>query len=114
MSARGVDVEQTADGEASQQYTTGGRADLAENENKEADFLATFLPQQKTESEIDTLLEQIISEQPEQLPVEPTKAQVGRMTGTVLKTFKSTVDLSTVDMEVVAKRLQILLTGKGV
>ncbi|EJD52595.1 GatB/YqeY domain-containing protein [Auricularia subglabra TFB-10046 SS5] len=95
--------------DAERQYTAGGRADLAENELKEADFLATFLPLQKSEAEIDSLLRQIIAEQPDALPAEPTKAQLGRLTGTVIKAFKSTVDLTTVDMEVVAKRLQTIL-----
>lgn len=99
--------------EADTQYTTAGESERAEAERKEADFLTTFLPQQKTEAEIDALLQKLITDQPEPLPAEPTKAQTGRFTGTIIKAFRESVDINTVEMDVVAKRLQAILAQKN-
>ncbi|KZV78555.1 GatB/YqeY domain-containing protein [Exidia glandulosa HHB12029] len=96
--------------EASESYANGGAEDRADAERQEADYLATFLPTQKTEAEIDEILQQLISAQP---TVPADKAAMGRFTGTIIKAFRDSVDVNTVQMDVVAKRLQALLAQKA-
>lgn len=44
-----------------EQFTRGGRDDLAANEQAEIDILETYLPEQLSEAEIDTLVEEVIA-----------------------------------------------------
>lgn len=48
--------------EAAESFTTGGRADAAEKELKEATILEKFLPQQMSEEEVSALVESVILE----------------------------------------------------
>lgn len=47
--------------DAAAQFTEGGRADLAENELKEREFLAKYLPAQMTREEVAAAVEAIIA-----------------------------------------------------
>ena len=48
--------------EAAEVYEKGGRAELAEKENKEASILQKYLPAQMSEVELSTLIDKSISE----------------------------------------------------
>lgn len=47
--------------EAAEQYRRGGRTDLAEKEEREAEHLATYLPQQASETEIREAIEGFVA-----------------------------------------------------
>ena len=44
-----------------QQFTEGGREDLAEGERKEAEFIAKYLPAQMTKEEIALVVDAVIA-----------------------------------------------------
>ena len=48
--------------EAAEQYAAAGRQDLADNELAEAEVLATYLPKQLSEAEIEEKLKEVIAE----------------------------------------------------
>lgn len=48
--------------EAAEQYAAAGRQDLADNELAEAEVLATYLPEQLSEAEIEEKLKEVIAE----------------------------------------------------
>ena len=48
--------------ESIEQYTAGGREDLAEVERQEIDVLADFLPEPLSEAEIDALIDQAMTD----------------------------------------------------
>jgi len=48
--------------ESIEQYTVGGREDLAEVERQEIDVLADFLPEPLSEAEIDALIDQAMTD----------------------------------------------------
>lgn len=47
--------------ESAEQYTTGGRAELAEKELAEIEILKHYLPEQLSDAEIDALIEETIA-----------------------------------------------------
>jgi uncharacterized protein YqeY len=61
------------------QFTNAGRADMAQNESAEIEVLATFLPKQLTESEVQALIAEAIQK---------TGAQGAKGMGTVMKEIK--------------------------
>lgn len=69
-----------------EQFTAGGRADLAENEQKELAVIETFLPAQMTEEEITTRIKAKLAES----PLDPTKK--GQFIGMMMKELGSTAD----------------------
>lgn len=79
-----------------EQFTAGGRVDLAENEQKELAVIETFLPAQMTEEEITTRVKAKLTES----PLDPTKK--GQFIGTMMKELGSTADGATVK-EVIEK-----------
>ncbi|KAI0045280.1 GatB/YqeY domain-containing protein [Auriscalpium vulgare] len=85
------------------QFTQAARPDLAEKEQREADYLSQFLPPLLPEAELDSILMEILHEQGPQ--VDPRKA-----TGRVLKAFYAKVDRSTVDPSLVKRRAEELLS----
>jgi uncharacterized protein YqeY len=48
--------------ESIEQYTKGGREDLAEKEQQELTLIQTYLPEQLSDDEVDAMVEQAIAE----------------------------------------------------
>ncbi len=69
-----------------EQFTQGGRPELAEKEKAELSILMSFLPAQMTEEEIT----QFIKEKIAQNPVDPSK--IGAFIGTLMKELKGKAD----------------------
>ncbi|CUB05087.1 GatB/YqeY domain-containing protein [Marinomonas fungiae] len=82
-----------------QQFTDGGREDLAEVEKKEMEVIAEFLPQQLTEEEITNIVKAAIAE---------TGATSMQQMGAVMAIVKPQVQ-GRGDMSVVSKQVKALL-----
>ncbi|SBS33757.1 Yqey-like protein [Marinomonas aquimarina] len=82
-----------------QQFTDGGREDLAEVEKKEMEVIAEFLPQQLTEEEITDIVKAAIAE---------TGATGMQQMGAVMAIVKPQVQ-GRGDMSVVSKQVKALL-----
>ncbi|KAJ6555500.1 GatB YqeY domain-containing protein [Mycena sp. CBHHK59/15] len=88
--------------ESAAQYVAASRPDLADKELREGQILSRFLPPLLSEADVDTYLRKILDD----LPKDATPRQ---RLGNIFKMFYSVVDKSTVDPEMVKKRLQVLL-----
>ncbi|KAJ7251773.1 Yqey-like protein-domain-containing protein [Mycena haematopus] len=84
--------------DAAAQYAAAGRPELAEKETSEAALLSQFLPPLLSEAEVDNILRNILTRDVDQKP------------GNIFKVFYGVVDKSTVDSEMVKRRLSLLLT----
>lgn len=73
--------------DAIEQFTAGGRMDLAESEQAELDILSTYLPQMMSREEILTLAQAKKTE----LGIDD-KAKVGVLTGALMKDLKGKAD----------------------
>ena len=82
-----------------QQFTDGGREDLAEIEKKEMDVIAEFLPQQLTEEEVTDIVKAAIAE---------TGATSMQQMGAVMAIVKPQVQ-GRGDVSVVSKQVKALL-----
>ncbi len=80
--------------ESAEQFRAGGREDLAEKEEKEAEIISNYLPEQPSKEEIEKVAKEIIDEMPD--------AQTGQIIGTVIKKFNGLADGSLVK-EVIEK-----------
>ena len=89
------------------QFIAASRPELADAEKREAEFLSTLLPPAMPESEIDSILRKIASEQNLTAPGSDSK----RAIGILLKAFFAQVDKSRVDGQVVKQRAQLILEG---
>lgn len=69
------------------QFTSGGRADLAESEQAELAYLETYLPQMMSRAEIKTLAEAKKAE----LGISD-KSQAGKFTGVLMQALKGKAD----------------------
>lgn len=69
-----------------EQFTAGGRSDLAENEQAELVIIEGFLPPQMSESDIEAKVREKIAES----PVDPTKK--GQFVGMMMKELGDTAD----------------------
>ena len=49
--------------EASEQYRTGNRPELADKEDQEAEIILNYLPKQLSDKELDNLVKQVIDEE---------------------------------------------------
>ncbi len=85
--------------EAAEQYTNGGRPDLAEKEFSELAILEVYLPQMASAEDI----EKVAREKKTELGI-TDGAGAGKLTGAVMKAFAGTADGGVV-REVVAKLL---------
>lgn len=74
--------------EAIEQYRAGGREDLASEELPKIKFMRRYLPQQLGEDEIRVIIQETLDENP--------GAQVGPMTGLVMKKVSGKADGSLV------------------
>lgn len=74
-----------------EEYKKAGRADLADKEEKELEILQTFLPEQMTEDEVKSIVEQTISE------VGATTIQdMGKVMGALTPKLKGKADMGMV------------------
>ncbi|KAI0266691.1 Yqey-like protein-domain-containing protein [Gloeopeniophorella convolvens] len=87
------------------QFIQASRPDLAGKEEREADYLARFLPPLLPEAEIDRVLRDVILEQAPQSKADPRKSL-----GMVFKAFYTRVDKASVDPELVKRRAGVLLS----
>ncbi len=70
-----------------EQYTNGGREDLAEKEAQELAIIETYLPKQLSDEEINTILDEIITS------VGATTAKdLGKVMGVAMKQLKGKAD----------------------
>lgn len=69
-----------------EQFVTGGREDLAEDEKAELAIIEELLPAQMTEEEIETRVKAKLAES----PLDPTKK--GQFVGTMMKELGDTAD----------------------
>ena len=69
-----------------EQFTNGGRADLAESEQAELNVLQSYLPAQMSREEVETFVKAKIASEA------PTKDKAGQFTGSVMKELKGKVD----------------------
>jgi len=83
-----------------EQFTQGGRADLAEGEQKEIDILAEYLPEQLGEDAVAEVVIEVIA----QLGVS-SKADMGKVMGQVMAKLKGQADGNLVK-KVVEEKLQ--------
>ncbi|KAF7362056.1 Altered inheritance of mitochondria protein 41 [Mycena venus] len=88
--------------EAAAQYAVAGRPELAEKETSEAKLLSQFLPPVLSEEEVDNTLRKILEDLPKDKPPQ-------QKLGSIFKVFYTVVDKSTVDSEMVKRRLDVLL-----
>ncbi|MFA6797153.1 MAG: GatB/YqeY domain-containing protein [Candidatus Paceibacterota bacterium] len=70
-----------------EQFTKGGRADLAENEEAEMKILETFLPQLMSKEEVEVFVKGKIAE-----TGEIDKTKLGQFMGTIMKDLKGKAD----------------------
>ncbi|TAK88862.1 GatB/YqeY domain-containing protein [Patescibacteria group bacterium] len=80
------------------QYRAGGRDDLADSEQQELAIIEGYLPQQLSQSELDDLVSQVISELKPSGP-----AQMGQVIGEVVKRASGRTDGAAVSAAVRAK-----------
>ncbi len=81
-----------------EQFTTGGRADLAESEGAELKIIEAYLPAQMSREEVEKIAQAKIAE------LGADKAKIGMLVGAVIKESNSTADGNLVK-EVVEKLL---------
>ncbi|KAJ7668390.1 GatB/YqeY domain-containing protein, partial [Mycena polygramma] len=87
--------------EAAAQFTAAARPDLAENELFEVDLLSQFLPPLLSEAQVELHLKEILADL--------GKDGASPKPGNIFKVFYSVVDKSTVDSDMVKRRLDVLL-----
>ena len=87
--------------ESIKQFSEAGRNDLADAEESEAKIIQEFLPQALTDSEIDAMIQQAISE---------TGAQSIKEMGKVMGSLKQKMQ-GRADMSVVSNKIKAVLAG---
>ena len=92
--------------DAAAQFINGSRPELADSQLREAAFLANILPPAMPENEIDRILAKIAEEN----NIGPG-SDLKRSTGLILKAFYTKVNKSTVDGQVVKRRVDALIDG---
>ncbi len=84
-----------------EQFTKGGRADLAEKEQAEIEVLAGYLPEQLSDAELDALVDEVVT---------ATGAESIRDMGKVMGAIKSKA-AGKADMGAVSARVKARLAG---
>jgi uncharacterized protein len=69
------------------QYTTGGRPELAEKENKEIEVLMQYLPEQMSEEKVREIIQEIITQ-----TGATSKADIGKVMGQAMGKLKGQAD----------------------
>jgi uncharacterized protein YqeY len=90
--------------ESVEQFSRGGRKDLAEKETKEIAIIEGYLPAAPTEAELTHAIEAAIAE---------TGANSPKQMGVVIKAAKSKLEGKTVDGKVLSDKVKEKLAGKG-
>ncbi|MFH1610447.1 MAG: GatB/YqeY domain-containing protein [Patescibacteria group bacterium] len=70
-----------------EQYTSGGRQDLADKEKQELDFIQKYLPEEMSEEEIKKIVEEVITSMGEVAP-----SQFGQIMSQVMAKTKGQAD----------------------
>ncbi len=89
--------------ESVEQFTRGGRTDLAEKETREIAIIESYLPAAPTPAELDQAIEAAIAE---------TSASSPKQMGAVIKAARARLDGKTVDGKVLSDRVRERLAGK--
>ena len=89
--------------ESVEQFTRGGRADLADKETKEIAILEGYLPAAPTLAELDQAIEAAVAE---------TGARSPKQMGAVIKAARARLEGKTVDGKVLSERVRERLGGK--
>ena len=90
--------------ESIEQFTKGGRADLAEKETKELAIIESYLPAGASNEEMDAAIEKAIAE---------TGANSMKQMGAVVKAAKAALEGKTVDGKVLSDRVREKLGKLG-
>lgn len=90
--------------ESVEQFTKGGRLDLADKETKEIGIIETYLPAAPTQSEIDGAIAAAITE---------TNANSPKQMGAVIKAARAHLEGKTVDGKVLSDRVRDRLAQLG-
>lgn len=89
--------------ESVEQFTRGGRADLAEKESKEIAIIETYLPAAASPAELDQAIEAACAE---------TGANSPKQMGAVIKAAKARLEGRTVDGKLLSDRVRERLRAK--
>ena len=89
--------------ESVEQFTRGGRADLADKETKEIAIIEGYLPAAPTLAELDQAIEAAVAE---------TGANSPKQMGAVIKAARARLEGKTVDGKVLSERVRERLGGK--
>jgi uncharacterized protein len=90
--------------ESVEQFTKGGRMDLAQKETKEIAIIETYLPAAPSDAEMSAAIEAAIAE---------TGATSPKEMGAVIKAAKAKLAGKTVDGKALSDRVRALLAQKG-
>ena len=89
--------------ESVEQFTQGGRKDLADKETKEIAIIESYLPAAPSDAEISQAIEAALAE---------TGATSSKQTGAVIKAARARLEGKTVDGKVLSDRVRERLGGK--
>ncbi len=89
--------------ESIEQFTRGGRVDLAEKETREIAIIAAYLPAVPSEAELDQAIAAAIAE---------TGANSPKQMGAVIKAARARLEGKTVDGKLLSDRVRDRLSGK--
>ena len=89
--------------ESVEQFTKGGRADMAQNEEQEITIIQEFLPKQLSETEVEGLIKEAIQK---------TGAQGMQQLGAVMKELKEKT-AGRVDGKLLADKVKAMLSSRG-
>lgn len=73
--------------DAAEQFRAGNRAEMAENEEKEAEFLSVYLPEQMSEEKVKEIVQQTIDE-----TGASSAADMGKVMGAVMGKLQGQAD----------------------
>ena len=90
--------------ESVEQFTRGGRKDLADKETKEISIIEAYLPAAATEAELLHAVEAAIAE---------TGANSPKQMGAVIKAAKAKLEGKTVDGKVLSDKVKVRLSAKS-
>ena len=90
--------------ESVEQFTKGGRSDLADKETKEIAIIETYLPAAPSDAEIDSAIEAAMSE---------TGANSPKQMGAVIKAARARLEGKSVDGKILSDRVRERLARIG-
>lgn len=88
--------EQRSRADSAATYAQAGRADLAEKEGAEAEFLKKYLPQPLTEAELTAIVDEEVARAATELKAAPTMKQMGTIVRAVNARAKGRAEGKTV------------------